>query len=86
MERGRVVGGPRVESASDGSGYANTARGLICRHARSRGFENRKPRDYAGRAARQNSAESAAITAATSRSLLLRVKSSKRLSFVKSHC
>lgn len=38
-----------------------------------------------GRAARENSAESAAITAGASRrSLLLRVKLSKRLSFVKS--
>lgn len=42
--------------------------------------------DYAGRAARQNSAESATITAGTSRFLLLRVKSPERLLFVKSHC
>lgn len=66
--------------------YANTARGLICRH-RTFGADSKiaSRRDYARRAARQNSAESAAIKVGErARPSLLRVKSSERLSFVES--
>lgn len=78
------MGGGRRERASDGSLVIREYRervNLSAPHVRCR-FENRDPRDYTGRAARQNSAESAAIKAGES--LLLRVKSSERLSFVKS--
>lgn len=43
---------------------------LSAPHVRRR-FENREPRDYARRAARQNSAESAAIKAGASAALII---------------
>lgn len=93
----RKAGTPRVVAdraakggrrASDGSLVIREHRervNLSAPHVRRR-FENRElARDYARRAARQNSAESAAIKAGErARPSLLRVKSSERLSFVES--
>lgn len=71
------VGRERRERASDGSLVGYTAReyrervNLSAPHVVRRRFENREPRDYARRAARQNSAESAAIKAGASAALII---------------